>query len=81
MRFHLIILLLVTFLCLCKSQRPSPCPEVFYYEVQNHQELNKWFGVINLNTDVDLYGVSVRIILDQRAKNLGVSLKSFYYYC
>lgn len=80
MRLPLTFLILTIFTTnLCKSQRPSPCPEIFHYESQNRDEENKWFGIITLRTNEDLYGVWVKITLDHKALRLGVSLSTNHF--
>lgn len=49
----------------------SPCPNDFQYEPLN--ETDKWFGVIQLKSDVAMTGVQVRIVLDRESVQLGVS--------
>ncbi|CAB3245972.1 unnamed protein product [Arctia plantaginis] len=52
----------------------SPCPKVFKYEVQvvNHQPLAKrWYGVVNLATNVTYHALWLNIILDRKADILG----------
>ncbi|XP_075983669.1 uncharacterized protein LOC142981555 [Anticarsia gemmatalis] len=49
----------------------SPCPDVFLYETGQKQEPGKWHGVINLSTDITLYGLWLKIALDSRAEILG----------
>lgn len=75
MRLHIAfpIVFITLFLNLCKSQRPSPCPETFHYESQSRDEEDKWYGVITLQTNEDLIGVWVKIALDRKAEILGVS--------
>lgn len=78
MHFHFTYLVLFALsINLSKSQRPSPCPEIFHYESQNREEDNKWYGSITLSTNEDLFGVWVKITLDRKAELLGVSFLNF----
>lgn len=52
------------------EQFVSPCPTIFNYEPFG-QEPDKWFGNINFNSDIELNGIWLQIILDGRAIQLG----------
>lgn len=49
----------------------SPCPNVFRYEPKT--ESDRWYGVIQLSTDVELHSIWIDIELDRPAHILGVS--------
>ncbi|XP_075984000.1 uncharacterized protein LOC142981779 [Anticarsia gemmatalis] len=60
------------------SQSPilpsSPCPEIFTYEpTESNQkpEPGKWYGNVNLYTDIPLYSLWLNIIVDSKADILG----------
>lgn len=55
---------------------PSPCPDVFKYVPPRADEkpgpgTEKWYGVINLNTDTTLHALFLNVILDKKADILG----------
>lgn len=59
------------------GQNPSPCPSVFHYEHSNYQ--GRWDGVIRLQTDEELSGVFVTVVLDRGADALVVSQEKTYF--
>ncbi|CAH0549020.1 unnamed protein product [Brassicogethes aeneus] len=74
---HSIYFVLITFCVLsgitCQL-KPSPCPDMFRYLPKNPSETNRWYGELNVVSDVDLIdGVFMVLILDKPSIQLGSS--------
>lgn len=62
------------FVTLAWANQPTPCAEVFQYE--GKKTAGKWDGVLNFNSEFDLHGLWIRVILDKKIDKLEVSIVS-----
>lgn len=59
-----------------ENELVSPCPDVFDYETFNNTDT--WFGNIKVKADKFYSGVTIKVILDGQALQLGVSVLPWY---
>lgn len=66
-----ILLLILAFSKFIECQRKiSPCPSVFIYDNALVDE-NIWYGTVQLQSSVTLYGITVDAIFDRRVSTFG----------
>lgn len=52
--------------CQQVQRRSSPCPSVFSYDPQASDSDDTWYGTIKLQSNVQLYGLTIDVIFDRR---------------
>lgn len=53
------------------ASQQSPCPAILSYEPRDLED-DKWYGNIKLESEGDLTGIYINIVLDRPAQLLGV---------
>lgn len=66
------------------NDQESPCPRLFFYEPSG-DEVDRWYGVVTLISDIDLNGVWLRLIFNKpslrlEVMHLWILIKFFFYF-
>lgn len=73
----LILAVLTVSLNIATSQQPSTCPNILTHESRNLED-DRWYAVLTLESDEDLTGVYINVLLDRPAQLLGVLYSIIY---